>query len=671
MVLAEMLEVNEKAESCLGCLQRSLTASADEDCKCVVGCIACEAAKAVCAHCNAKGFREWKSDKRRCDHCQLAKKRCVRGRVIGVETDKEAAVMKASKQATGEGGRLWGRCFSIFGIQHALKSAAGPFYNWFFAVHDDVVCVTDLWSLFSQPFRALLSLINKEVLIRKDKHNVELILRLFGFRVSELAAGLVVKTTIYPEVFRKWLAEFQKKIQDWLSSPRSIAVNEMGKLLLVDSDAVFAVKLSNPVQVTLLTGKPTRGAPNQNTRVKLDRAKYVDASGIAFLAQEVAVLCERGDSRLRVIHTDPANGDAVYKVESPYRLYQPSDVATITRLDAVETGRGQKPTATIAVIESGQTTLLILVIEQGSLQLKPYSATRAVRINLTGPARSLGIKQPLRCVATMPLRRVNIGVLRGRRDAAIEAASNRAEEAAARAAFTADSTTSTLVYVTRQGAGGTDSPSSVIEVDVAGVLAGGTIGGMTRTNDRSEKVDLRATKVADLIGRAGPVAVDQNNDVYVTNHDANRIDLCSKSNGTWNVSIYAGSDTRTLRAQPKDGVAAQSSFGSVTCIAAWPCGRGIFGADGISKSVFKIANLDGFSLWATLWRKAYECFGLLDPTRKGESGYPGRHRLWSEILADLESSAGDLRAIHQARCDATGCPTLQGPVLGMDTNSLR
>jgi hypothetical protein len=80
-------------------------------------------------------------------------------------SDKEHT--KALINLTKEGGELHGKAWPVFLIQHALKGACGPVHNWYLKVGDDVVCITDLNALWTQPYIPLLNIITKEVLIRK------------------------------------------------------------------------------------------------------------------------------------------------------------------------------------------------------------------------------------------------------------------------------------------------------------------------------------------------------------------------------------------------------------------------------------------------------------------------------------------------------------------------
>lgn len=138
---------------------------------------------------------------------------------------------------------LWGRLLHVgqcleFSTESSrrLGRSLAVFFG---AVCDDIVCITDLLALWTQPLVALLSIITKEVLIRKDKHSTQLIYMLFGRRVSDLVSGLVVKSTIWPELYEVWKAKFLRRNLEKLNDPRGIAVNEIGTLLVVDSNAVY------------------------------------------------------------------------------------------------------------------------------------------------------------------------------------------------------------------------------------------------------------------------------------------------------------------------------------------------------------------------------------------------------------------------------------------------
>ena len=79
-------------------------------------------------------------------------------------------------------------------------------------------------------------------MIRKDKHAVDLLLKLFGRKVRELISGKLVKSVILPELYFSWRAKFLKRAQDYLSEPKAIAVNEEGTIVIIDGNTVVSVK---------------------------------------------------------------------------------------------------------------------------------------------------------------------------------------------------------------------------------------------------------------------------------------------------------------------------------------------------------------------------------------------------------------------------------------------
>ena len=497
-----------------------------------------------------------------------------------------------------------------------------------------------------------------------------------------------------------WKAKFLRRNLEKLNDPRGIAINEIGTLLVVDSNAVYVGKLCNPVALTRLLFNGTEVATP--THCEHSKAYLRNPHGIAFIAREVAILCDRDANEIRIIHTDPKSGNAVYNLQfhhhrggggydsddsdGEFRINRPHGVATIARLDAAEPG--QAPFAIVAVTEFEQSALLILVIEQDETEsTAPYSATRVVRVSLVGPGVRTPHHLPLRGVTALCMRRVAISVLRARRDEALEGCSSVPQRTVVKEQFQNDSATSTLVYVTRQGVDASE-PSVVLEVDVAPVITSATIPGTTHRRDGSENVSLSATVVTKLQGAAGPVAVDQNQDVYARQRPC-QISQSSKStdDGRWSTSNFAGSvdgassQSSPPNKQPKDGEASRATFGTVAAFAAFPCGRTLFGVDSqtaqnaqsrVRPSIFKVANLDGFARWARPWNTQLGCFGERDPTRSNEEGYlETPPRLWGSMLPDLEASGRELDAIMQARLDAIGFDSAQGPLLAMDAGSLR
>ena len=71
-----------------------------------------------------------KAETRRCSRCEKKDLQCARAKVYMIESDKEACNKKALLNLCSEGGILHKHAFVIFGVQHALKSAAGPLFNW-------------------------------------------------------------------------------------------------------------------------------------------------------------------------------------------------------------------------------------------------------------------------------------------------------------------------------------------------------------------------------------------------------------------------------------------------------------------------------------------------------------------------------------------------------------
>ena len=453
-------------------------------------------------------------------------------------------------------------------------------------------------------------------------------------------------------------------------------MNELGCILVVDSNLVYNVKLCNPVAVTLLSGGGDKKAGV--ARCHLKQAKLSSVSGIAFIALEVVVITETDQSTLRVLHVHPSKGDAAYTLQGigpskgdsddsddngggHLELERPCAIATITRLGAVE--GNEAPFAYVAVAEHDRTELLILKITQNaSSRTKPYTVTRAVRIRLGG--MSAGLARPLRGVAAMPIGRVGIGVMREERDKAVKEAGNDAAGVRqARTHFQQRSKTCSFVYMTARGT----LESSVLEVDVASVLSSGAvIRGATRRSDGSQVIELAAGLVTSLpSAAAGPITIDVALNVYA--RQGRKIVKCTKgSDGQWSTTDFAGSNTPLAPgSHPKDGVSEHATYGSIEGIAAFPCGQTLFALDGIQLSLSKITNLDGLRKWAMYWATYYECFGL----RAWKDD--GAVKLWGEMLPDLEACAKELDDMHQRSLDRFGFNFIQGPQLGMSTISLR
>ena len=517
----------------------------------------------------------------------------------------------------------------------------------------------------------------------------------------------MTKSVMYPELYFAWLAKFLNRAQDLLLKPCAIAVNEQGTLLLVDNNAVLVAKLSNPVHVTRLTGG---GAPSKAQKCDLRSTAFQSAQGIAFIAREVAVVCDCAANALRILHVNEDGSFQVHisKDKLPkFEIEKPFGVATLVRLDATEPDSGD-PRAVVAVTEYDRSTLLILMIEQNArLASKPYSVTRAFRISLQ-VAASPGPLRPLRGVAGSCTRRTNITVLRNRRDASIAAGEgNAAAIAAAHAQFAEDSRTPSKVYVTRQGSGvisreeesnakkpkpSTSRPrSDVVAMDIATVLAALSPGsttvptGVTAMQDGSKEISLRGTILAHLAvdENAGPVTVDANDVVFAA--ERHRIIKCiaatqgASPTATIEGEPYAGDSSDSAwwpGAQPKDGDATRCTFGDVAAIAAWPCGRTLFcldGGGGVSPSLSKVGPLWGLAEWFRLWRTQAEFFGEKDPTMMDDPAYCARAppKFDDENLRVLEETAQQLDEIDRSRREAVGLNHVHGPYMAMDTNSLR
>ena len=122
VVLEEVHDGVTKVEMCMECLRNGCGF-------CKVGCSNCEADEALCAECRGR-HQHWQSETRQCSRCEQKKLPCVRVKVYLIESDKEACNKKALIKLCSEGSRLHKHAFVIFGVQHALKSAAGPLFNW-------------------------------------------------------------------------------------------------------------------------------------------------------------------------------------------------------------------------------------------------------------------------------------------------------------------------------------------------------------------------------------------------------------------------------------------------------------------------------------------------------------------------------------------------------------
>ena len=124
-VANETLKVKRHCERCLNCLQAGCT-------ECIVKtCAVCESARSLCATCRSAGHGGWQEEKRQCSRCFEKNLQCVRCKIYLIESDKEACNSRAAKFLTAAGGILHGITWWVFGVQHFLKSAAGPFFNWY------------------------------------------------------------------------------------------------------------------------------------------------------------------------------------------------------------------------------------------------------------------------------------------------------------------------------------------------------------------------------------------------------------------------------------------------------------------------------------------------------------------------------------------------------------
>ena len=540
------------------------------------------------------------------------------------------------------------------------------------------------------------------MLIRKDKHAVDLLLKLFGRKVSELVSDILVKSVILPELYFSWKAKFLKRAQNYLSEPKAIAVNEEGTVVIVDGSTVVSVKLSNPVTPTRLVSSDTssrRGVERQ-APCNLGSVELRDATSCAFLAREVVLVSDRNENKLHILHV---NGDAAFEVHiskmlGEFKIEEPFAVATVVRLDATEPGQGALPRAIVAVTEYNRPTLLLLVIEQnqGSVR-KPYTVTRACRIQVAGRAKAT-MRRNLRGVAALPIRRTNISVLRARRDEAISTAqramvddSDREADdddaiATARQQFETDSRTSSKVAFSRLGSGADrESRSDVVEIDITPVLPllNASATSLSKRMRGEEEVSLDGTLLAHLAEGedAGAVAIDANEAAYAA--EKHRVIKCVGAGVSSTATFiegqpHAGSvapGATWWGSQPKDGIAAESTFGSIAALAAWPCGTTLFGldaGDGVAAGLFKIAHLRGLARWFDAWRGQCESFGEKDPTMKDDPTYRAKEPpTWTEALEELERTARILDGIMQSRLDALGRDHVNGPHAMMDTNSLR
>ena len=123
-VAEEVKETVRVVEMCLECLLNNCDQCVGHNCR------TCEKDQAVCGTCRPH-HRHWQNERKKCDRCRLRGLKCVRLKIYIIESDKEACNKKALGNLCGEGGELFGMAFPVFGIQHGLKSAVGPIFNWY------------------------------------------------------------------------------------------------------------------------------------------------------------------------------------------------------------------------------------------------------------------------------------------------------------------------------------------------------------------------------------------------------------------------------------------------------------------------------------------------------------------------------------------------------------
>ena len=439
----------------------------------------------------------------------------------------------------------------------------------------------------------------------------------------------------------------------------------------------------------------------------------MDAQGIAFIARDVAIVCDRDANALRILHVTEDGSfrllthDPDHRDQNRFALERPFGIATLWRFDEHEPDSADVPVAVVAVTEYDKTSLLILLILQDNDKHdEVYSVTRGFRIFIGGsamPTSSLVLRS-LRGVAAVAVRKVGIGVLRSRRKAAIESAEADSDEDAietARQTFARDSNKSFMVYVTRDASGEARVRSDVVALDLAPLLKHVLMGspevdGISQEAGDSafETLTIRGSILAHLGAgeRAGPVTVDANGLVCAA--EAHRVIKCLGANASASTAASAtafvegeafAGDTNDGAwwpgAQPRDGIASQATFGHIGALAVDPCGRTLFGIDngrsdpassGVHVTIFKVAHLCGLSKWFSAWRSQTECFGERDPTMKDDAAYrTAKPRLWHEMLPELERSAAEIDAISQKMHDATGRDHLNGSHLMMETRALK
>ena len=501
----------------------------------------------------------------------------------------------------------------------------------------------------------------------KDRHSYALIAEWFGLAVCKLVDGMIVKVTLYPELYCLWRAVFQKKDQKLLRGGAvMMAFHEAGSFLITTScNVVVQGRLSNPVDFKpafgLFNVKPGTGTAPQAYCSAKD-ARFEDLAGVDFLARQVAVVADAGRHELRILHL--CETDDVYVVRG-IRLQKPHAIATVSRLDwspgAERDGANQE--AKIAVTETGKSEVLLVTITQqpyvaSTKQRAPYTAsvTRIVMVDTSGLSQSL----PLISVCAKPVGRVEIGVLRRRRDNA-----RASGVATAQVDFESQTRECSALYIARAGyteQEGSNRPAIVrIDLDQQ-------VGEEKRDGSGRVKRFCRSEVIAgNLDFDPFDVAIDQEDSVYISSKSRSAVWRVSCESGSWQRALYAGTGAIATRAQPKDGKADCASFTGVAGLAVLPTGRTVFAIDVATASVVKMVNLAGFVKYATAWRETLGCFGERDPTVPSSEHTV---RTWATILPDLKKWADELDGIRNRRADACGCPGGQGPELMLDGRSL-
>lgn len=654
-VAEQCTTVVNASQCCHRCLLRKRTAA-----QCVFACAECSRSGVVCDACKELGYTQTVPELRPCTECLAAGNcDCTRLRPYIIVSDKEAKNKKALEFIVAQlehlFSRLGGPMWIVFGIQHAVKGARGPLINWYLEVLGDIVGITDLLALFTMPVQLeiitrLKEIIRKEVLVYKDRHNFEHIAMLFGKAVTDLLWDVTVKTTIYPELYVKWRALYKKIPQDLLYSPAYVAFHEANTLIITNKDTVVTGRLSNPVEMVSKFGQrgkrhvvPTPG------RCSASSSRFVDLGGVDFLARQVAIVADTGTNQLRVLHLDDDNAAFLLYTSA---LSRPRGLAVMSRLDACPeaelpvTTPGRKLTARVAVTELGQSHVVLLDVTQRKSH-PPYSATKIIVVVFDGAPQTLSLLG----ICALPVGRIHISVLRKQRDDGTLTA----------AQFQQKSKATSDVFVLRSGYRGTDGqhmPPAVLRIGVDTFVA--TSNGNER---RCQPTVIYKIKELDPFD----IAVNATGSLFISSKSSTKLLTVEPRNDNWAGSMI-GSGAAEVTDKPIDGVASSSSFGGTSGIACHLSGRTIFVIDARSKSLVKVANMDGFCRWATEWRRAYLAFGERDPTnqRPDQSA-----QAWGDVLADLEDSAAQLNTIAQARLDSIGSSHMDGSELGLSTTSLK